>query len=35
MLWADEPLEAQREVQADLASSADLFVRQKRRAVTI
>jgi uncharacterized membrane protein YccC len=31
MLWADELLETQRGVQADLAESADLFVRQARR----
>jgi hypothetical protein len=30
MLWADELLETQREVQVDLAGSADLFARRKR-----
>ncbi len=30
MLWADELLESQRPVQADLAGSADLFVRKHR-----
>jgi hypothetical protein len=30
MLWADELLENQRQVQVDLATSAGLFVRQKR-----
>jgi uncharacterized membrane protein YccC len=33
MLWADELLENQDQVQSDLAASADLFVRQRRRAV--
>jgi len=32
MLWADELLESQREVQSELASSADLFVRGRRTA---
>jgi len=31
MLWADELLEAQREVQTDLADSANLFVRRRAR----
>ena len=31
MLWADELLENQRQVQADLAASADLFVRPRRQ----
>jgi hypothetical protein len=31
MLWADELLEAQRRVQADLADAADRFVRRKHR----
>jgi hypothetical protein len=35
MLWADELLESQSQVQADLASSADLFVRRKRRSFLI
>ena len=29
MLWADQLLETQTQVQADLRSSADLFVRQR------
>ena len=32
MLWADEVLENQAAMQADLLASADLFVRRKRRA---
>ncbi len=35
MLWADELLEGQRGVQADLSQSADLFVRQARRPAFI
>ena len=35
MLWADELLENQRQVQADLAASADLFVRPKLQRMTI
>jgi len=35
MLWADELLESQRQVQVDLSGSADLFVRRKRQAVMI
>ncbi len=31
MLWADELLEHQRQVQADLAAAADRFVRRKRQ----
>ena len=31
MLWADELLEAQRQVQTDLADSADLFVRGRAK----
>jgi hypothetical protein len=31
MLWADDLLENQRQVQADLAASADLFARQRHR----
>ena len=32
MLWADELLEGQRQVQADLADAAELFVRHRRRS---
>jgi len=32
MLWADELLEDQRQVRADLANSADLFARRRRQA---
>jgi hypothetical protein len=35
MLWADELLENQNEVQKDLQASADLFVRGKRRGLLI
>ena len=35
MLWADELLENQSEVQKDLQASADLFVRGKRRGLLI
>jgi uncharacterized membrane protein YccC len=35
MLWADELLETQRQVQTDLARSADLFARRRREAVMI
>ncbi len=35
MLWADELLETQGEVQADLVRAADLFVRQRRHGVMI
>jgi hypothetical protein len=35
MLWADELLETQRQVQADLAGAADLFVRRRRRGLMI
>jgi uncharacterized membrane protein YccC len=35
MLWADQLLENQAEVQTDLRSSADLFVRQRRLASMI
>jgi uncharacterized membrane protein YccC len=31
MLWVDDLLESQRQVQADLAASADLFARQRHR----
>ncbi|MGO9028431.1 MAG: FUSC family protein [Acidimicrobiales bacterium] len=35
MLWADELLEAQGQVQADLAASADRFARRRRRTSMI
>jgi uncharacterized membrane protein YccC len=35
MLWADELLETQRQMQADLAGSADLFIRRRRQRVMI
>ena len=35
MLWADELLENQGQMQSDLLASADLFVRRKRRGVFI
>ena len=35
MLWADELLENQTQMQADLLASADLFVRRKRRGMLI
>ena len=35
MLWADELLETQGEVQADLVRAADLFVRQRRHGLMI
>ena len=35
MLWADELLENQSQMQSDLRASADLFVRGKRRGVLI
>jgi hypothetical protein len=35
MLWADELLETQSAVQADLASSADLFVHGRSRGVIV
>jgi len=35
MLWADELLENQSQVQADLLASADLFVRGRRRGILI
>ena len=35
MLWADELLENQSQMQADLLASADLFVRRKRRGMLI
>ncbi len=33
MLWADELLEAQRQVQADLAGSVELFTRERHKAL--
>jgi uncharacterized membrane protein YccC len=35
MLWADELLENQDQIQADLATSADLFMRRRRRAALV
>ena len=35
MLWADELLENQRQIQSDLAASADLFVKRRRGGVLI
>jgi len=35
MLWADELLEAQRQVQTDLADSADLFARRRARELML
>jgi uncharacterized membrane protein YccC len=35
MLWADELLETQRQVQVDLAASADLFAQRRRKGVMI
>lgn len=35
MMWAVELLEAQRQVQADLAESADLFARRRHHALAI
>jgi hypothetical protein len=35
MLWADELLESQSDVQKDLQASADLFLRGKRRGLLI
>jgi hypothetical protein len=35
MLWADELLEAQRQVQADLAGSAELFTRRAPKALAL
>jgi len=34
MFWADELLEAQSTVQADLAASADMFVRRRSKDPT-
>ena len=33
MLWADELLENQRQVQVDLARSADIFARRRREGL--
>ena len=33
MLWADELLETQRQVQADLAGSVELFTRERHKAM--
>jgi hypothetical protein len=35
MLWADELLETQRQVQVDLAASADLFARQRHKSLFV
>jgi hypothetical protein len=35
MLWADELLESQREVQTDLADSADLFARRRAKELMV
>jgi hypothetical protein len=35
MLWADELLENQNEIQADLATSAELFMSHKRKAALV
>ena len=35
MLWADELLETQRQVQADLAASADHFARRRQKNVFV
>ncbi len=35
MLWADELLESQGQMQADLLDSADLFLRQRRRSILV
>jgi uncharacterized membrane protein YccC len=35
MLWADELLESQRQVQADLAASAELFARRRHKSVFV
>lgn len=35
MLWADELLETQRQVQADLAGSADHFARRRQHGLMI
>jgi hypothetical protein len=35
MLWADELLENQSQIQADLATSAELFMRRKRKAALV
>jgi uncharacterized membrane protein YccC len=35
MLWADELLESQDQIRADLATSAELFTRRRRRAALV
>ena len=35
MFWADELLETQRQVQVDLADSADLFARWRKRGLMV
>ena len=35
MLWADELLENQRQMQTDLLASANLFIGGKRRGILI
>jgi hypothetical protein len=35
MLWADELLESQNQMQTDLLASADMFVRKRRRSIMI
>jgi hypothetical protein len=35
MLWADELLERQDQIQADLATSAELFMHRRRRAALV
>ena len=35
MLWADELLETQRQVQADLAGSVELFTRHRHKLLMI
>ena len=35
MLWADELLENQSQMQADLVASADLFVKRRKKGILI
>jgi hypothetical protein len=35
MLWADELLESQRQVQAELAGSVELFTRHRHKLLMI
>jgi hypothetical protein len=35
MLWADELLESQSQMQADLLASADMFVQQRRHRIFV